>query len=1059
MIRWTTPILWAAISILTAACGSSKVPPSRVCERMLACDTDNEMTMAECEQMLADYTKVLRPGPWNAMANCWIGMSCEEFEAEDSYQVCMQAAIDAAPANAGDALLKAYCKRGIDCGQFGGTVSDCLSMLKDQAGDYLGSMGMLNDATLACLADCTAGLDCDQLYDFFEICAFECELPWAQLDLDCDHGYQEDEACVCDQGWAGELCDTCAEGYVREGWDCVAYCQEDSCSGHGLCSDEYGYVYCSCDVGYTGERCEACAEGYLEVDSRCRPTAGCDTDGQPCDDGLVCTTGDTCGQGVCIGAAVDCDDGLDCTTDGCMEIAGGCTHEPVPTGGPEGYLGDAACDNGLDDDCDGATDQDDADCLTTPCASDGDCPDDQNPCTVARCDGGLCTWPPVPEASPCAGANACTATFLCRSGSCEPGPSDLDADGDGFIDAACPFGFDCDDNDAGINPAAEGPRGSPSCSDGLDNDCDGLTDAYDASCWELNCNPEGWCLERPRTGAHDLAAVWAAAPDDVWATGGYESILHWDGTGWVDLPSPTYYGIYAMCGCAPDDGWAVTQIADVMRYDGVSWEQFPVPNGPHILYDLDCRCENTPTDDVWAAGRPGELLHYDGVEWTELVIPDIADLYGVWSPGPGEAWAVGRSGAMLHYATGAGEVVDTGLTETLNGIWGRDPNDIWAVGNSGTILHYDGQQWTDQSIEYGGEFSAVWGLADGPGPWVVRGGWRDGAVYEFDGAGWHSSAIFGDDPPALNALHGTSAGDLWAVGDRGAIVHWDGQQAIELVGHSPTTRAACAQPMDDGRTRIFVAGDAENGMLEWNGADWQVTTRPLGRSQVDIQCAGVHGVWTMSDDGEFFRFGDSLYETSATEDLPITQYIEAFSGRVIDDRLEVWAVGDNGLTAHLQDGAWTLGRITIASEVLVDVWFSPTPADPDAVAVGANGGVAILSGGTWTATEPLTVEDLTAVWGDGQGGIWVVGGNGTVLRWTGDAFAIEPVPAEGEDLYDVDGTGPSDVWVAGDGRVLHFDGSAWSSEPMQSGGYNSLVVTATDVWVIDNNGTIHHKQR
>jgi hypothetical protein len=49
--------------------------------------------------------------------------------------------------------------------------------------------------------------------------------------------------------------------------------------------------------------------------------------------------------------------------------------------------------------------------------------------------------------------------------------------------------------------------------------------------------------------------------------------------------------------------------------------------------------------------------------------------------------------------------------------------------------------------------------------------------------------------------------------------------------------------------------------------------------------------------------------------------------------------------------------------------------------------------------------------------------------------------------------------VAGDGRVLRFDGNTWTSEPMQSGGYSTLVVTATDVWVMEHNGSIHHKQR
>ena len=54
-----------------------------------------------------------------------------------------------------------------------------------------------------------------------------------------------------------------------------------------------------------------------------------------------------------------------------------------------------------------------------------------------------------------------------------------DRDEDRFFDAAC-GGDDCDDTDFDINPGAqEGPPQEPTCTDGIDNDCDGLIDAED----------------------------------------------------------------------------------------------------------------------------------------------------------------------------------------------------------------------------------------------------------------------------------------------------------------------------------------------------------------------------------------------------------------------------------------------------------------------------------------------------------------------------------------------------------------------------------------------------
>jgi len=68
---------------------------------------------------------------------------------------------------------------------------------------------------------------------------------------------------------------------------------------------------------------------------------------------------------------------------------------------------------------------------------------------------------------------------------CPGGPDDQDEDG--YLATEClattPCGGDCNDSNAEINPgAAEGPFGDPSCSDQLDNDCDGFIDEADSDC-------------------------------------------------------------------------------------------------------------------------------------------------------------------------------------------------------------------------------------------------------------------------------------------------------------------------------------------------------------------------------------------------------------------------------------------------------------------------------------------------------------------------------------------------------------------------------------------------
>ena len=74
-----------------------------------------------------------------------------------------------------------------------------------------------------------------------------------------------------------------------------------------------------------------------------------------------------------------------------------------------------------------------------------------------------------------------------------------DTDGDGYLAEAC-GGDDCDDSDPDANPGAmEGPVGDPTCSDTVDNDCDGLTDIDDNGCQQCvadeDCEDSNPCTD------------------------------------------------------------------------------------------------------------------------------------------------------------------------------------------------------------------------------------------------------------------------------------------------------------------------------------------------------------------------------------------------------------------------------------------------------------------------------------------------------------------------------------------------------------------------------------
>lgn len=72
--------------------------------------------------------------------------------------------------------------------------------------------------------------------------------------------------CTCNEGYTGQWCDRCAQGYEQEGGACLPLlCAPDTCNESnegGTCDDSSGRAVCTCNEGYLGPNCRWCAAGY-----------------------------------------------------------------------------------------------------------------------------------------------------------------------------------------------------------------------------------------------------------------------------------------------------------------------------------------------------------------------------------------------------------------------------------------------------------------------------------------------------------------------------------------------------------------------------------------------------------------------------------------------------------------------------------------------------------------------------------------------------------------------------------------------------------------------------
>ena len=289
---------------------------------------------------------------------------------------------------------------------------------------------------------CTIGDQCE-----LGVCmagpALDCDDANPCTDDNCDSA----EGCVsdtntlpCDDGSLCTTADTCADGNcvgtVTLDCDDGEVCTADSCLPESGC--QHVPAAAPCDDG------DACTEGDECSEGTCAPGAekSCDDENEctldacdpetgeclysdvegGCDDGNMCTTGDTCVAGLCVSEPLACDDGEVCTSDSC-DVAVGCVATPVA----------GSCDDGnmctLGDSCE------EGECIAG--ADQVSC-DDDNPCTDDGCDQETGECQNVANQAFCDDGNECTEGDQCSQGACVPGAENL---------CQCESDADCDEHD------------------------------------------------------------------------------------------------------------------------------------------------------------------------------------------------------------------------------------------------------------------------------------------------------------------------------------------------------------------------------------------------------------------------------------------------------------------------------------------------------------------------------------------------------------------------------------------------------------------------------------
>lgn len=217
-------------------------------------------------------------------------------------------------------------------------------------------------------------------------------------------------------------------------------------------------------------------------------------------------------------------------------------------------------------------------------------------------------------------------------------------------------------------------------------------------------------------------------------------------------------------------------------------------------------------------------------------------LMNVSGPSPTQLYAVGGApdrGVVMQFDGTRWTQVALGVeVPLLNWVHASSASDVTVVGNRGTVLRFDGVRWTQQSAPTTEHLWGVWG-ASASDLWAVGGtGQFDGVptIVHYDGAAWTSvtlPTIQRANVHAFFKVWGSAANDVYVVGQRGVVLHWNGSAWSELlVGASDDLVSVWGTSANN----VVAVGGRGNGIISvWNGAQW--------RTQSLSPLPGLNGVW------------------------------------------------------------------------------------------------------------------------------------------------------------------------------------------------------------------------
>jgi len=265
---------------------------------------------------------------------------------------------------------------------------------------------------------------------------------------------------------------------------------------------------------------------------------------------------------------------------------------------------------------------------------------------------------------------------------------------------------------------------------------------------------------------------------------------------------------------------------------------------------------------------------------------------------------------------------------------------------------------------------------------------------------------------SLKAIWGMSPSDIFAVGDGGTILYYNGSTWVKM---DSTTSNSLEGIWGSNSSDVFVVGQYGT-ILHYDGSIWTEMT-----SNTTIS---LHDIW------------GSSYN-------------------------DIYAVGDAGTILHY-DGNWSTTTQNLTDKCLWGIGGS----SPTSVAAVGLDATLYYNGSEWSTLPHGVKQCFFSVWVSSSD-IFIAGyvshvdkTPGCILHYNDSVLVSDRIFSNVAWFCDIWGTSSVDIFAVGTRGILHYDGNDWSE--MNCGTkvqLNGVWGTASDVYAVGVGGTILHYSR